>query len=102
MNWRKIKILHKAITELNELNNYKPYFKNYIKANRLISKGCLTELENLKNLFFSYNLSNDELRRCEDYMDYEEYMILFSVNLYNNSLSFKIYGKIDSNITTRR
>ncbi len=95
MNWRKINILHKAITDLNELNGYKHVFKNYIRDNRLLSRGCLSEVETMQNLFFSYNLSNDELRRCEDYMDYGDYMILFSINLYNNSLSFKIYGRID-------
>ena len=64
---------------MNELNAYRPILKNYIRANRLLSKGCLEELEKLQNFFFAYNLSNDELRRCEDYMDVGDYMILFSI-----------------------
>ncbi len=80
---------------MNELNAYKPVFKNYIRNNRLLSRGCLSELETMQNLFFSYSLSNDELRKCEDYMDPGDYLILFNVNLYNNSLNFKILGKID-------
>lgn len=86
---------------MNELNGYRPIFKNYIRANRLLSKGCLEELEKLQNFFFAYNLSNDELRRCEDYMAVGDYMILFSINLYNNSLIFKIYGKIDTRKITQ-
>jgi hypothetical protein len=52
-------------------------------------------LELLNNLFFAYNLSNEELKRCEDYMEPGDYMILFSINVSNNSLVFKMYGKID-------
>lgn len=87
-------MLSKEITELYEFKLYKPVFKEYIKENRLLSDSCVEELESIENIFFAYNLSIERIKEFESLFESEDYIILLSINAYNNSFIVRIYGKI--------
>lgn len=78
-----------------ELKIYSGAFKDYFRDHCILSKECVEELEKIENLFFSYNFPIEKIRWFENLLKKDEYIILFSVNVYNNSLNVRIYGKID-------
>ena len=88
-------MLNKKITDNYAFRICRDGFKEYIHDNRLLSKQTIEELEKIENFFFSYNYSIEEIKKLEGLLKKDEYIILFSVNVYNNSLNVRIYGKID-------
>ena len=78
-----------------EFKIYSGAFKDYIRDHCILSKECVEELEKIENLFFSYNFPIEKIKWFENLLKKDEYIILFSVNVYNNSLNVRIYGKID-------
>lgn len=88
-------MLSKKITEMYEFKIYSGAFKDYIRDHCILSKECVEELEKIENLFFSYNFPIKKIKWFENLLKKDEHIILFSVNVYNNSLNVRIYGKID-------
>ena len=88
-------MLNKKITDNYAFRIYEGAFKDYIRDNCLLSAESVEELEKIENLFFSYNFSIEDIKKLEGLLKKDEYIILFSVNVYNNSLNVRIYGKID-------
>lgn len=88
-------MLNKKIIGNYGFRIYQGAFKDYIRDNCLLSAECVEELEKIENFFFSYNFQVEEIKKLERLLKQDEYIILFSVNVYNNSLNVRIYGKID-------
>ncbi|MBR2455149.1 MAG: hypothetical protein IKB36_03760 [Clostridia bacterium] len=88
-------MLNKKITDMYEFKIYSGAFKDYFRDRCILSKECVEELEKIENLFFSYNFPIEKIKLFENLLKKDEYIILFSVNVYNNSLNVRIYGKID-------
>ena len=88
-------MLNKKITDNYNFKIYEGAFKDYIRDNCLLSAESVEELEKIESFFFSYNFSIEEIKKLEGLLKKDEYIILFSVNVYNNSLNVRIYGKID-------
>lgn len=88
-------MLNKKITENYAFRIYRDAFKQYIHDNRLLSAESIEELEKIENFFFSYNYSIDEVKKLEGLLKQGEYVVLFGINIFNNSIGIYIYGKID-------
>lgn len=88
-------MLSEKITKLHELHSYKYAFKYYIKSNRLLVDECVAELEDFENLYFAHDLSKNILCKCEKHFEPGDFIILFGINIFNNSFNVRIYGKID-------
>ena len=88
-------MLNKKITENYAFRIYRDAFKQYINDNRLLSPESIEELEKIENFFFSYNYSIDEVKELEGLLKQGEYVLLFNINVFNNSIGIYIYGKID-------
>ncbi len=87
-------MLNKKLLDQYEFKIYNGAFKDYIRDHCILSKECIEELEKIENLFFSYNFPIEKIKLFENWLKKDEYIILFSVNVYNNSLNVRIYGKI--------
>ena len=88
-------MLNKKITENYAFRIYRDAFKQYINDNRLLSPESIEELEKIENFFFSYNYSIDEVKKLEGLLKQGEYVLLFNINIFNNSIGIYLYGKID-------
>lgn len=88
-------MLNKKISENFDFIIYSGAFRDYIKENCLLSAECIEELQKIENFYFSYNFSIEDIKKLERLLKKDEYIILFSVNVFNNSLNVRIYGKID-------
>ncbi|MBR2455102.1 MAG: hypothetical protein IKB36_03520 [Clostridia bacterium] len=88
-------MLNKKIAENFDFVIYSGAFRDYIKENCLLSAECIEELQKIENFYFSYNFSIEDIKKLERLLKKDEYLILFSVNVFNNSLNVRIYGKID-------
>lgn len=88
-------MLNKKITENYAFRIYRDAFKQYIHDNRLLSAESIEELEKIENFFFSYNYSIEEVKKLEGLLKQGEYVVLFGINIFNNSIGIYIYGKID-------
>lgn len=88
-------MLNKKIIENYDFRIYEGAFKEYMHDNHILSSECVEELEKIENFFFSYNFPIEEIKKLEGLLKKDEYIVLFSVNVYNNSLNVRIYGKID-------
>ena len=87
-------MLNKKIIDSYAFRIYRDGFKQYIHDNRLLSAEAVEELEKIENLFFSYNYTIEEVQKLEQLLKKDEYLVLFAINQYNNSISVYIYGKI--------
>ena len=88
-------MLNKKITENYDFRIYEGAFKEYMHDNHILSAESIEELEKIENFFFSYNFPIEEIKKLERLLKQDEYIVLFNVNVFNNSLSARIYGKID-------
>lgn len=88
-------MLNKKITDNYAFRIYRDAFKQYIHDNRLLSAEAVEELEKIENFFFSYNYTIDEVKNLEGLLKQGEYVVLFGINTFNNSIGVYIYGKID-------
>lgn len=89
-------MLNKSILENKGLTIHEPAIKHYIKSNRILKDETLHELSSIENFFFSYDFEFEKIRKMACYLEFGDYLILFSCNQLNNSLSFFVFGRIDA------